>query len=407
MRAPHLQARATSACRAALARRPTTKAEGGSRPVRADARRFARRGRARSQMRARRRVPGRAASRARAATRTPRDQPARRRGAAGRSTRRRGRTPPRAARRGSRRASPGSSAAAWPRGGSCTGPATEPGRARVGGRRASSGKRSGGCRPETLRRGPARHPRESSTGRAGSQATSRLPLPRGTEQRRALYSLRGAKQLVEVRHLGRVVAPCAADRTVLVDEERASIRDATVAAELPFDAERLHRLVVPVREEREVQVERLGPRDVGPLGIAGDAEWANTRCQELTAPVTQELHLVRSGGRPVEEVEDEERRPVPEQLVETAPLVRCGPNGRLRNSVCYSQHRARTLLRKLRLGRDLCHVRDLADDLDDVAVRVEDPELPVGAVPVAQDFLEALELTVGAELACMRLDLLP
>ena len=167
-----------------------------------------------------------------------------------------------------------------------------------------------------------------------------------------------------------------------------------MAAELPFDAERLHRLLVPVREEREVQVERLGPRDVGPLGIAGDAEWAHTHCQELRAPVTQELHLVRSGGRPVEEVEDEERRPVREQLVETAPLVRCCQDGRVRDSVSYSQHRARTLLRKLWLGGHFCHIRDLADDLDDIAVRVEDPELPVGAVPVAQDFLEALELAV-------------
>ncbi len=68
---------------------------------------------------------------------------------------------------------------------------------------------------------------------------SRLRLPRGTGRRRALQSLRGANQLVEVRHLGRVVAPCAADRTVLRDEERASIRDATVPPEVPFDAERL------------------------------------------------------------------------------------------------------------------------------------------------------------------------
>src|SRR5439155_1789142 len=219
----------------------------------------------------------------------------------------------------------------------CTGAGTELGGARGGGRRASSGKGSGGGGQETPRRGPARHLRESSTGRAGSPATSRLRLPRGTEQRRARQSLRGAKQLVEVRHLGRVVAPCAADRTVLRDEERASIRDATVAAELPFDAERLHRLLVPVREEREVQVERLGPRDVGPLGIAGDAEWAHTHCQELRAPVTQELHLVRSGGRPVEEIEDEECRPVREQLVETAPLVRCCQDGRVRDSVSYSQ----------------------------------------------------------------------
>ena len=35
---------------------------------------------------------------------------------------------------------------------------------------------------------------------------------------------------------------------------------------------------------------------------------------ELGSPVTQELHLVRSGGGPVEEVEDEQLRPVLDEL---------------------------------------------------------------------------------------------
>src|SRR6185437_15899168 len=89
---------------------------------------------------------------------------------------------------------------------------------------------------------------------------------------RGLRSLRGAKQLVEVRHLGRLVPPCAADRTVLVDEECAALADGLVPAELGLDAECTHRLAVPVREEREVQVERLGPGEVRPGRVARDAE---------------------------------------------------------------------------------------------------------------------------------------
>src|SRR6185503_17125011 len=61
-----------------------------------------------------------------------------------------------------------------------------------------------------------------------------------------------------------------------------------------------------------------------------------------------------------------------------------------------------------RLGRDgrfFGRLRDLADDLDDVAVRVPDPALPVGAVAAGEDLADALELAVVAELAGMRLDL--
>src|SRR5581483_7272376 len=48
--------------------------------------------------------------------------------------------------------------------------------------------------------------------------------------------------------------------------------------------------------------------------------------------------------------------------------------------------------------------RDLADDLDDVAVRVEHAQLRVGARAAAEDLLYPAELAVGAELARMRLD---
>src|SRR5436190_19875980 len=161
--------------------------------------------------------------------------------------------------------------------------------------------------------------------------------------RRALRSLRGAKQLVEVRQLGRVVAPCAADRTVLVDEKRGPLADAAMSAELAFDAERPSRVAVPVGEEREAQVEGLRPGDMRPGRVARDAERPHACLLELPAPVTQELHFARSGRGPVEEVEDEQGAAVGEQRRQLAPFVRRGPDGRVRYSVAGPQH-ARTLL---------------------------------------------------------------
>ena len=77
---------------------------------------------------------------------------------------------------------------------------------------------------------------------------------------------------------------------------------------------------VPVREERHVDAERLLPRPVRPVRVARDAEGADTRSLEVRAPVTQEPQLLRSGGRPVEEVEEEEHRAVLEQLLELRRL---------------------------------------------------------------------------------------
>src|SRR5919197_4303669 len=54
-----------------------------------------------------------------------------------------------------------------------------------------------------------------------------------------------------------------------------------------------------------------------------------------------------------------------------------------------------------RLGR----LRDLADDLDDVAVCDPDPPLTVGAVALREDLRDALELRVTAELTCVGLEL--
>lgn len=46
------------------------------------------------------------------------------------------------------------------------------------------------------------------------------------------------------------------------------------------------------------------------------------------------------------------------------------------------------------LRRCLGRVRDLARDLDDVAVRVVDPELALGAVPAPKDLRDTLELSL-------------
>src|SRR5436190_20338566 len=67
---------------------------------------------------------------------------------------------------------------------------------------------------------------------------------------------------------------------------------------------------------------------------------------------------------------------------------------------------AASLLRQLCGGRDFGGVGDLAHDLDDVAVRVEDTQLPVGAVPVAQHLLDSLQLALRAELPGVRPELL-
>ena len=55
-------------------------------------------------------------------------------------------------------------------------------------------------------------------------------------------------------------------------------------------------------------------------------------------------------------------------------------------------------------GRGLGRVRDRLDDLDDVAVRVEDAQLAVGARAAGEDVAHALELALAAELARVRLD---
>jgi hypothetical protein len=65
---------------------------------------------------------------------------------------------------------------------------------------------------------------------------------------------------------------------------------------LDADAEAAHSIAVEVREEPEVQIERLRPGDMRPRGVARDADRLDAELLERRSPVTQELELVRSGG---------------------------------------------------------------------------------------------------------------
>ena len=66
-------------------------------------------------------------------------------------------------------------------------------------------------------------------------------------------------------------------------------------------------VTVPVGEERDVaEIEDLRPGDVRPRAVPRDTEDLDAGRVELLSPVTQERQLVRSGARPVEEVEEED-----------------------------------------------------------------------------------------------------
>src|SRR5581483_1590854 len=98
------------------------------------------------------------------------------------------------------------------------------------------------------------------------------------------------------------------------------------------------RVAIPVGEERRLEVERLHPRDVRPGRVARDRVGADARRAELVAPVTQELQLARSGRRPVEEIEEEQDRPVGGDLAERRALLRRRPDGRVGNAGADGDH---------------------------------------------------------------------
>jgi hypothetical protein len=75
------------------------------------------------------------------------------------------------------------------------------------------------------------------------------------------------EKLVEVRHLGGVVAPATPHDAVAVDQKRGSFRDVPQPAELEGDVEAVRRVAVPVGEQRKVEIESLRPRDMRPRRV--------------------------------------------------------------------------------------------------------------------------------------------
>jgi hypothetical protein len=107
------------------------------------------------------------------------------------------------------------------------------------------------------------------------------------------------------------------------------------------DTEPAHRIGVPVREELDLaEVERLAPGGLRVRRVARDRERGDPGLLELRSPVTQELELVRSGGRPGEEEEGEQRVPVFDEPCTCRLLARSEPDGCFWNAVAWSEQRA-------------------------------------------------------------------
>ena len=193
-------------------------------------------------------------------------------------------------------------------------------------------------RAERRSRGNDRSRRPPATWRALPHRDRGRPLAR--------QRLRGRDELVEVGHVRVLVPPRSEHRTVLTDEERAPPRHAFHPPPDPRGAEPLRERAVPIGQQRHVDTERFLPGAVRPVRVARDAEGADARTLEVGPPVTQESQLLRSGRRPVEEVEEEQDGTVLEQLLElgflagvepehasnllaeTAPAVDCGERAR-------------------------------------------------------------------------------
>ncbi|MDX6437728.1 MAG: hypothetical protein QOF45_311 [Gaiellaceae bacterium] len=100
-----------------------------------------------------------------------------------------------------------------------------------------------------------------------------------------------------------------------------------------------------------------------PVRVAGDAEDAHARVLEIEPPVTQEHQLLRSGGRPVEEVEEEQDGAVLEQFFELGSCAVVEPE-HASNLLREPEHSVRVAasrcIRQL-AGGELDDERDLAD----------------------------------------------
>jgi hypothetical protein len=99
------------------------------------------------------------------------------------------------------------------------------------------------------------------------------------------------------------------------------------------DAEPSRRVGVPVRQERDVEVEGLRPCDERPRRVARDAEDLDAGSVEFRSPVTQELELVRSGRAPREQEEQKQRCAVFDEVGQTRRLAWREPDLSVRHAV--------------------------------------------------------------------------
>jgi Glyoxalase/Bleomycin resistance protein/Dioxygenase superfamily len=100
----------------------------------------------------------------------------------------------------------------------------------------------------------------------------------------------------------------------VLDEEGRACGDVRHAVSLRRDAEGSSGLTAPVREERDLlDSERLRPGRVRPDGVARDGQRPYPCGGQIIAPVPQEQELVRSGRRPVEEIETQQGKPAADQ----------------------------------------------------------------------------------------------
>ena len=99
------------------------------------------------------------------------------------------------------------------------------------------------------------------------------------------------------------------------------------------DPESSDGIAVVVGEEREVQVERLTPRNVAVGGVTRNGDGPDSDLFKLVASVTQKLKLGRSSSAPVEEIERDEESVSGGKLGERVRLVRLEPDAHVRESI--------------------------------------------------------------------------
>ena len=137
------------------------------------------------------------------------------------------------------------------------------------------------------------------------------------------------------------------DRRPVLDQEARAHGDVRHPERLERDAECADRLAVPVREERHVDAERLRPSGVRPRRVARDRERPDAGRREILTPVPQEQELVRSGRRPVPDVEAEERVPGAEHLPKRDGLLaRRRPHLDVGDGVAWAEHGASLTARR-------------------------------------------------------------